>query len=109
MGKNLSLSLIDATNMGRTWGSGGGLVVSILAFYSDNPSSNPDGYLIFLYQKTKINEKEAGVGPSVKWVDLKKMAYFSLLHQKIILIDLAAKHSQEAYHSLNLSSWVNYT
>ena len=43
---------------------GGGLVVSIPAFYSDDPSSNPAGYLInFLYERTKINEKEAGIGP----------------------------------------------
>ena len=48
-------------------GRGGGLVVSVPAFYSDDPSSNPAGYLInFLYEKTKINEKEAGVGPSLK-------------------------------------------
>ena len=45
-------------------GHGGGLVVSVLAIYSDDPSSNPDGYLNFLYKKSKINEKEAGVGPS---------------------------------------------
>ena len=46
-------------------GRGGGLVVSVPAFYSDDPSSNPAGYLLnFLYEKTKINEKEAGVGPS---------------------------------------------
>ena len=46
-------------------GRGGGLVVSVLSLYSDDPSSNPAGYLInFLYEKTKINEKEAGVGPS---------------------------------------------
>ena len=42
-------------------GRGGGLVVSVLAFYSDNPSSNPASYLIFLYGKTNINKKEAGV------------------------------------------------
>ena len=42
----------------------GGLVVSVLAFFSDTQSSNPAGYLIFLYKKTKINEKESGVGPS---------------------------------------------
>ena len=48
-------------------GCGGGLVVSVPAFYSDDPSLNPAGYLInFLYEKTKINEKEAGVGPSLK-------------------------------------------
>ena len=39
-------------------GRGGGLVFSILAFYSDDPSLNPAGYLNFLYEKTKINEKE---------------------------------------------------
>ena len=48
------------TLMGRS----GGLVVNVLAFYSDNPSLNPLSYLNFLYEKTKINEKEAGVGPS---------------------------------------------
>ena len=43
----------------------GGLVLSVPAFNSDDPSSNPAGYLInFLYQKTKINQKEAGVVPS---------------------------------------------
>ena len=48
-------------------GRGGGLVVSVPAFYSDDPSSNPAGYLInFLYKKTKINEKLAVVGPFKK-------------------------------------------
>ena len=41
-------------------------MVSILAFYSDDPSSIPAGCLKFLYEKTKINEKEAGVGPSIR-------------------------------------------
>ena len=45
-------------------GRGGGLAVSIRAFYSYNPSSNPAGYLNFLYKKTIINQKEAGIGPS---------------------------------------------
>ena len=47
-------------------GRGDGLVVSILAFYSNDPSSNPAGYLNFLYVKTTINGKEAEVGPSLK-------------------------------------------
>ena len=47
-------------------GRGGSLVVSVLAFYSNDPSSNPAGYLNFLYKKTKINEKEFGVGTSFK-------------------------------------------
>ena len=42
------------------------VVVSILAFYSDNPSSSPAGYLNFRCKKTKINKKEAGMGPSLK-------------------------------------------
>ena len=46
------------------WGRGGGLVVSILAFYSSNPNLNPACYLNFIYEKTKINEKEAVVGPT---------------------------------------------
>ena len=36
------------------------------AFFSDDPSSNPAGYLNFLYKKTKINLKKAEVGPSLK-------------------------------------------
>ena len=40
-------------------------MVSVPAFCSDDPSSNPAGYLI-KEEKRKINEKEAGVGPSFK-------------------------------------------
>ena len=40
---------------------GGGLVVSIFTFDSDDPSSNPSGFLNFLHDKTKISEKEARV------------------------------------------------
>ena len=39
----------------------GGLVVSVPAFYSNDPSSN-------LYEKTKIYKKESRVGPSFKKV-----------------------------------------
>ena len=47
-----------------SFGRGGGLVVSILAFYSDAPRSNPaDNLINFLSEKTKINKKEAGDGP----------------------------------------------
>ena len=45
-------------------GCGGGLVVSVRAFYTDDPSSNPAGDLNFQYEKKK--KKEAGVGPSLK-------------------------------------------
>ena len=41
-------------------------MVSVLTFYSDDPSSNLARYLNFLCKKTKINEKEAGVGPYFK-------------------------------------------
>ena len=50
-----------------TMGCGGGQVVSVLAFYSDDPSSNPAEVYNFsvklLLKRTKINGKEAGVGP----------------------------------------------
>ena len=48
-------------------GCGGGQVVSVLAFYSDDPSSNPAEVYNFsvklLLKRMKINKKEAGVGP----------------------------------------------
>ena len=51
-------------------GRGGGQVVSVLAFYSDYPSSNPTEVYNFsvklLLKRTKINKKEAGVGPFKK-------------------------------------------
>ena len=47
---------------------GGGQVVSMLTFHSDNPSSNPiDTCRFFLFnfclKRPKINKKETGVGP----------------------------------------------
>ena len=51
-------------------GRGGGQVVSALAFYSDDPSSNPaDAYRFsvqIVFEKMKINKKKAGVGPFLK-------------------------------------------
>ena len=51
-------------------GRGGGQVISELAFYSDDPSSNPiEVYsfsVILCLKRTKINEKETGVGPLFK-------------------------------------------
>ena len=45
-------------------------MVSVLAFYSDDPSSNPAEVYNFsvklLLKRTKINKKEAGVGPFKK-------------------------------------------
>jgi len=43
-------------------GRGGGLVVSALAYCSQDPCLNPADFLTFLYEKTKVNKKEAGVG-----------------------------------------------
>ena len=51
-------------------GCGGGLVVSVLAFYSDDPSSIPaEVYNFFckiVVEKNKNKQKEAGVGPIFK-------------------------------------------
>ena len=40
-------------------GHGGGLVVSVLAFYFNDPSSNPPCYMNFRYEKTNVNKKDA--------------------------------------------------
>ena len=52
------------------WGRGGGLVVSVLAFYSDDPSSNPKEDYIFSVKgslkRTNKNKKESAVGPLKK-------------------------------------------
>ena len=51
-------------------GRGGGLVVSVLAFYSDDPSSIPaEVYNFFcknIVEKNENKQKEAGVGPLFK-------------------------------------------
>ena len=48
-------------------GRGGGQVVSVLAFYSDDPSSNPaDAYSFsvqIVFEKNENKQKEAWVGP----------------------------------------------
>ena len=48
-------------------GRGSGQVSSVLAFYSDNPSSNPGEANYFsvklLLKTTKVTKKEARVGP----------------------------------------------
>ena len=51
-------------------GRGGGLVVSVLAFYSDDPSSIPaEVYNFFcknIVEKNETKQQEAGVGPFLK-------------------------------------------
>ena len=49
-------------------GRGGGLVVSNHAFYSNVPSSNPVGYLYFLYKKTKFLQKRDRGWPPHKYL-----------------------------------------
>ena len=44
-------------------GRGGGQVVSVLAFYSDDPSSNPAEACEIVFEKNRNKQKEAGVGP----------------------------------------------
>ena len=51
-------------NIQQTLGRSGGQVVSVLTFYSDNPSSNPtEAFSFFSKKKNKNEQKEAGVGP----------------------------------------------
>ena len=46
---------------------GGGRVVSVLAFYSDDHSSNPaDTFSCSVFEKNKNKQKEAGIGPFKK-------------------------------------------
>ena len=47
-------------------GRGGGLVVSALAYCSEDPSSNPADCWMFILQKDKNKWKKAGVGPLKK-------------------------------------------
>ena len=53
IGVNLQVLLKLGPNNTYDSGHGGCQVVGVLAFYSDNPSSNPAGYLYFLYEKDK--------------------------------------------------------
>ena len=60
-----ALHLIVATKIWENMGRGGGQVVSVLAFYSDDPSSNPAEVYNFsvklLLKSTKINKKRPGL------------------------------------------------
>ena len=58
-GGHIFLSVMEKLNSYTEWGKisqvgrGGGLVVSIFAFYSNHPSSNPAGDLHFLHKRRK--------------------------------------------------------
>ena len=43
------------------WSGAGGLVVSVLSFYFNDPNSNPATNKNFPNKKTKISKKEAGL------------------------------------------------
>ena len=64
--KKLKMSVLKMNAKSR----GGGLVVSVLAFYSDDPSSIPaEVYNFFcknIVEKNENKQKEAGVGPFFK-------------------------------------------
>ena len=67
------LAMENKPNLGKikpNMGCGGGLVVSVLAFYSDDPSSIPaEVYNFFckiVVEKNENKQKEAGVGPILK-------------------------------------------
>ena len=47
-------------------GRGGGLVVSVLAFYSDDPAEVYNFFCKIVVEKNKNKQKEAGVGPFFK-------------------------------------------
>ena len=57
-------------NTEKHLGRGGGQVVSVIALYSYNPSSNPayaySFSVKFVLEKTKNKQKEVGVGPFIK-------------------------------------------
>ena len=58
--------------IGNFWtlGRGGGQEVSVLTFYSDDPSLNPaEAYCFsvqFVFEMNENKQKEAGVGPFLK-------------------------------------------
>ena len=66
----------------------GGQVVSVLAFYSDNPSSNPAEPYIFFCKfsvwKNDNKQKEAGVGPFLKI----KNAFTNLIFRPLLELQL---------------------
>ena len=73
LGNYVSKRTISCTNGKNNWarGRGGGLVVSVLTFYSDNLCSNPaeaDGFSVkFLFENKENKRKEAGIDPLKNW------------------------------------------
>ena len=65
--KNAAPYLLTGYKVCATLGRGGGQVVSVLAFYSNDPSSNPaDAYSFsveFVFEKNENKQKRGRVGP----------------------------------------------
>ena len=60
------------------------VVVIVLAFYSDDPSSNPTEVYSFsvklLLKRTKSNKKRPGVGPFIKRLNNDSLPNFGIFH-----------------------------
>ena len=73
---------------------GCGQVVSVLAFFCDDPSSNPaDAYSFFCkscFKRPKINKKEAGVCPFSK-NSVSRLGYFLNILARIFITKVAQK------------------
>ena len=54
--KGVFLEETQKISLHNNRGRGGGLVVSTLAFYFNDPSSNPAGYKLIMTEKMKINQ-----------------------------------------------------
>ena len=63
---NLKINAVGISKVTLQLGHGGGLVVSVVAFYSNHRGSNAGDYYNFLYKKTNINDIVAGVSPPLK-------------------------------------------
>ena len=81
---NIAMKWLYAANLKGFEGHGGGQMVSVLGFYSDDPSFNPaEPYSFFCkicVWKEQKNKKEDGVGP------FKKSKRFSKINPEIFIL-----------------------
>ena len=67
LGGLVSHGSAQSSNKFESWGRGGGQVVSMLTFYSDDPSLNPAEAYSFsskiVFEKKENKQKDAGLGP----------------------------------------------
>ena len=77
---SVAITQINATSAIKALrfvGRGGGIMVSILAFYSDDPSSNPaDNLNNFQYKKTKTNEE---------WPGYQGLSYLCVVRNELVM------------------------